>query len=62
MARPLRIEYEGGTYHITACGNEKRVIFDDETDFRKFESFLNRYIERFGVRLYCYVLMATLNT
>ena len=57
MARPLRIEYEGGTYHITARGNEKRVIFDDETDFRKFESFLNRYIERFGVRLYCYVLM-----
>jgi hypothetical protein len=27
MARPLRIEYEGAYYHITARGNEKKRIF-----------------------------------
>ena len=28
MARPLRIEYEGALYHVTARGNERgKVIF-----------------------------------
>ena len=27
MARQLRIEYEGATYHITARGNERKKIF-----------------------------------
>jgi hypothetical protein len=26
MARPLRIEYEGAIYHITARGNERKKI------------------------------------
>ena len=27
MARPLRIEYEGAFYHVTARGNERKRIF-----------------------------------
>jgi hypothetical protein len=33
MARPLRIEYEGAFYHITARGNERNTIFYDKTDY-----------------------------
>ena len=27
MARPLRIEYPGAFYHVTARGNDRRRIF-----------------------------------
>jgi hypothetical protein len=30
MARPLRIEF--ASYHVTARGNERRVIFRDDQD------------------------------
>ena len=36
MTRPLRIEYEGALYHITARGNEKKLIFRDQRDHEKF--------------------------
>jgi putative transposase len=32
MSRPLRIEYEGAFYHITARGNERKEIFKDDQD------------------------------
>jgi putative transposase len=57
MARPMRIEFAGALYHITARGNEKRDIFNDEKDFNKFIEILKKYVERFGVKIYCYVLM-----
>ena len=40
MARPLRIEYEGAFYHITARGNEKRDIYQSLADYDKFKAFL----------------------
>ena len=36
MARPLRIEYEGAYYHVTTRGNERKAIFRDDIDRRKF--------------------------
>lgn len=36
MARPLRIEYEGAVYHVTARGNERKKIFFLKTDYDKF--------------------------
>ena len=36
MGRPLKIEYEGAVYQITVRGNEKRDVFIDESDYRKF--------------------------
>ncbi len=57
MARPLRIEFENGLYHVTARGNERRDIFSDEKDFSKLTELLQMYAERFGVRIFCYVLM-----
>lgn len=57
MARPLRIEYEGAFYHITARGNEKRTIFRSEQDLTRFLSLLQRVHERYGILVHAYVLM-----
>jgi len=57
MARPLRIEYEGAFYHITARGNERNAIFYDKTDYERFKGYLKEAQERYGHLLHCYVLM-----
>jgi putative transposase len=57
VARPLRIEYEGAFYHITARGNERRRIFFGKGDYDKFKEYLLEAQDKFGYRLYCYVLM-----
>jgi len=36
MTRPLRIEYAGAHYRVTARGNERKAIFRDNTDREKF--------------------------
>ncbi len=57
MARPLRIEYEGAFYHITARGNEKRDIFREEKDYQKFLQIVKNNLRRFEVKLYSFALM-----
>ena len=57
MGRPLRIEYPGALYHITSRGNEKRDIFLDRYDRRKFLDILEDYNDRHGILIHCYVLM-----
>jgi len=57
MARPLRIEYPGAYYHVTARGNERKAIFRDVSDRKKFLVILSPSIEQFVVRLHAYVLM-----
>ena len=57
MARPLRIEYPGAVYHVTARGNERRTIFQDGKDCGKFLDILAEACQRFGVVIHGYVLM-----
>lgn len=57
MGRPLRIEYPGALYHVTSRGNEKRVIFLDDYDRKKFINILGDYNDRHGILIHCYVLM-----
>ena len=57
MARPLRIEIEGGRYHLTGRGNERKPIFRDDRDRKRFLDILAEFPERFGTRLHAYVLM-----
>jgi putative transposase len=57
MARPLRIEYEGAHYHVTTRGNERKAIFRDDIDRRKFIELLGRAVEQFDIRVHAYVLM-----
>ena len=57
MARPLRIEYEGGLYHITCKGNEGKDIFIDDHDRIRFLGYLEKNINRYNVIIYAYCLM-----
>ena len=58
MARPLRIEYEGALYHITARGNERKKIFFSGTDYEKFLHYVAEAKKKYGIKLHCYVLMS----
>lgn len=57
MARSLRIEYEGASYHITARGNEWMRIFFGKGDYDKFKEYLLDAQDKYGYRLHCYALM-----
>ena len=57
MARPLRIEYPGAFYHITARGNERKKIFFAKSDYDRFKTYLKEAEDKYGIRLHCYVLM-----
>jgi putative transposase len=58
MVRPLRFEIEDAVYHITARGNERKDIFIEEEDKKKFIALLSELPGRFGVNLHAYVLMS----
>ncbi|WP_306532555.1 transposase [Geobacter sp.] len=57
MARPLRIEYPGAFYHVTARGNEQKDIFKSKGDRGKFLSYLEGATERYGAVIHAYCLM-----
>ena len=47
MARPLRIEYAGAVYHVTARGNGRQDIYLDDGDRTEFLEILSRAIESY---------------
>jgi len=49
MARPLRLEYDGALYHVTARGNEKQDIYFTPTDYEKYLSYIVRAKEKYGI-------------
>ena len=57
MARPLRIEFEGAVYHVTARGNERRKIFFSKRDYERFKEYLSEAKEKYRFILHGYVLM-----
>jgi putative transposase len=58
MARPLRIEYPGALYHITARGNEKRDIFRNDKDRERFLGYLETAVVRYNAVIHAYCLMS----
>jgi len=58
MARPLRVEYEGAIYHVTIRGNDRRRIFRDDRDRKRFLDRLADCVEAHEVRLYMFCLMS----
>ena len=40
MARPLRLEFAGALYHVTARGDRREPIYADEQDRREWMSVL----------------------
>jgi putative transposase len=57
MARPLRIQYSGAFYHVTARGNEKKRIFFSNADYEKFKYYVSMAQDKYGFFLHCFVLM-----
>ncbi len=57
MARPLRIEFEHATYHVTSRGDRKEDIYEDDDDRRLFLKILSEVVERFNWVCHAYCLM-----
>lgn len=57
MARPLRMEFHGALYHITARGNARQKIFLDEEDRHRFLDLLGKEVAQQGWFCYAYCLM-----
>jgi REP element-mobilizing transposase RayT len=52
MSRPLRLQLPGGVYHVTARGNDRRPIFEDDDDCARFLIVLASTVARY--RLLCH--------
>ena len=57
MARPLRLEFAGALYHLTARGNARGDIFADDEDRRRFLELLGKEVAQQGWQMYAYCLM-----
>ncbi|BFM10183.1 hypothetical protein R50072_03360 [Simiduia litorea] len=57
MVRPLRIEYAGALYHITARGNAQQNIYGGDDDKRYFLDQLADACERYRWYCHAYCLM-----
>ncbi len=57
MGRLPRVIFSGLIYHVVNRGNNRQYVFEDDADFEKYLELLVRYKERYGFRLYHYVLM-----
>ena len=45
MARPLRIEFPGGLYHVTSRGDRREAIYKDDADRSRFLEVLGEVAE-----------------
>jgi putative transposase len=57
MARPLRIEYAGALYHVTARGNARANIYANDDDRQRFLSLLKIVVDRYDWYCHAYCLM-----
>jgi len=57
MSRPLRIEFPGALYHVTARGNRREAIYEDDGDRRLFLTVLGGVVENFNWLCHAYCLM-----
>ena len=57
VARPLRLQFPGPIYHVTARGNRRQDIFRSEADCLLYLALLARVAERFEWEVFAYCLM-----
>ena len=57
MARLLRVQFPGAIYHVSVRGNERRLIFRDDSDRARFLAQLAESKELYSVRLFLVCLM-----
>ncbi|MDD4869902.1 MAG: transposase [Kiritimatiellae bacterium] len=58
MSRPLRVDVEGGWYHVSARGIERRRIFHEQKYYAHFLELMGLMSERYGVEVHAYCLMS----
>ncbi len=56
MARPLRVEFPGGLYHVTSRGDRREPIYLDDADREGWLELLGHVCERFDWSCYAYCL------
>jgi putative transposase len=57
MSRPLRIEFPGAVYHVTARGDRREPIFLDDGDRDSLLWVLGQALDRFDAQVLSYCLM-----
>jgi len=57
MSRPLRIEFPDARYHVTARGDRREAIFEDDSDRRMFLATLAQVVGRFNWVCHAWCLM-----
>lgn len=57
MTRPLRIEFPGALYHVTARGDQLNAIYRDDTDRYSWLDVLGLVCARFHLVVHAYCLM-----
>jgi putative transposase len=58
MARPLRIEFAGGLYHVTSRGNARQDIYADNHDRATFLNQVDKTRARYDWYVHAYCLMS----
>ena len=59
MARPLRVNTEGGWYHVYARGLNGMALFGDDRDRAHLLELFAETVERYRIEIHAYVLMDT---
>ncbi|MBE0547919.1 MAG: transposase [Rubrivivax sp.] len=57
MARPLRLEFPGATYHVTSRGDRREPIYRDDADRLAQLQIIAAAMDRFDARVLAYCLM-----
>lgn len=57
MSRPIRIEFSNALYHVTARGDRREDIFEDDEDRKMFLETLGEVIAQFNWVCYAWCLM-----
>ena len=57
MPRPVRVHVEGALDYVTSRASEDTVLFRDARDYEAYRKLLLSYQERYGFKLFAYVLL-----
>ena len=57
MSRPIRIEFPDALYHVTARGDRREDIFEDDADRQMFLSTLEQVVTQFNWLCHAWCLM-----
>jgi REP-associated tyrosine transposase len=57
MARKPRVHFPGALYHVISRGNQRRAIYKDDEDYRRFQTLLSEVVKRYSITLCAYVFM-----